>query len=167
MGTSLKRLLLGSRETIAGTVYGTIVVLATVTAGATAYEHKLWELAGIAAVTVLLLWIAHVYSHGLGESLALERRLTADELGAIAVRELSIPLAAVMPIAAIVLGALGVFRDATALWIAVGIGVAILTVQGLRYARLERLSAWGTLVTVSINLALGLAIVGLKVIVAH
>jgi hypothetical protein len=163
----MRRLLLGSRESIAGTVYGTIVVLATLTAGATAYERKLWQLAGIAVVTVLVLWIAHVYAHGLGESLSLGRRLTADELAAIARRELSIPLAAVLPISAVVLGALGVFRDRTALWVAVGIGVVVLTVQGMRYARLERLSRVGTIVAVSINVALGLVIVGLKAIVAH
>ena len=163
----LERLLLGTRESIAGNVYGTIVVLATLTAGATAYEHELWELAAIAATTVLILWIAHVYAHGLGESLHRGRRLTMDEVAAIAGREVEIPVAAVLPISAVILGALGVFRDATALWIAVGIGVAILTIQGVRYARLERLSRIGAIIAISVNVALGLSIVALKVIVTH
>ena len=42
-----------------------------------------------------------------------------------------------------------------------------LVVQGFRYARLERLSALGTTILVSLNLGLGLALVLLKVIVVH
>jgi hypothetical protein len=67
----------------------------------------------------------------------------------------------------IALGALGVFREVTAIWLALGIGVATLAVQGVRYARLERLSRTGTLVSVALNVSLGLAIVALKVILAH
>ena len=162
----LTSLIVGTRQTIAGTVYGTIVVLSVVTAGSTV-EHDLWRLAVIAAATVAIYWLAHVYSDGLGESLNVGRRLTAAELGAIARRERSILLAAVLPVAAILLGALGVLANRTALWVAVGIGVATLTVQGLRYARLERLSPTGTIVTVAINLALGLVIVALKALVVH
>jgi hypothetical protein len=36
---------------------------------------------------VLIFWAAHVYSRGLGESLNLERRLTARELAGSARRE--------------------------------------------------------------------------------
>jgi hypothetical protein len=163
----LRKLLLGTRERIAGTVYGTIVVLAVLTAGATTYEHKLWELCAITIVTVLVLWVAHVYSHGLGESLGAERRLTAAELAEIARREFAIPLAAVLPVTVVALGALGVFAGRTALWLAVGTGCATLTAQGVRYAQLERLSPMGTMVTVSVNLGLSLVIVVLKVIVSH
>ena len=116
---------------------------------------------------MLVLWIAHVYAHGLGESLDLGRRLTAAELGAVAGRELSIPLAAVLPMTAIALGALDVFADRTALWLAFGAGVVALTAQGVRYARLERMSRVGALLTVTVNVACGLALVVLKAIVAH
>ena len=101
----------GTRERIAGYVYGTIVALAAVTAGASAYEHDLWRLAAIVGISVLILWVAHMYAHGLGESLMLGRRLTGSEFTSIAGRELSIAFAAVLPLAAIVLGALGVFDD--------------------------------------------------------
>ena len=163
----LTRLVFGSRRTIAGTVYGTIVVLAALAAGGKAFENDLWHLIALVDVTVLVLWIAHVYSHGLGESLQVGRRLDAAELGAIAGRELAIPLSAVAPTAILVLGALGVFKGTTAVWLAVGICVLALTVQGLRYALLERLGTVGTLISVALNLALGLTIVGLKVVVSH
>ena len=82
-------------------------------------------------------------------------------------REVAIPLASILPLAAIALGALGVVRDRTAIWLALAIGVATLAVQGIRYARLERLSRLGTLVSVALNLSLGLLIVALKVLLAH
>jgi hypothetical protein len=163
----LKTLIIGTRQTIAGTVYGTIVVLSVVTAGAKAFEHHPWQLAAIAAVTVVVLWVAHVYAHGLGESINIGRRLTTSELAAIARRETSILLAAVVPVAMIVLGALGAFAVDTALWLAVGVGAATLAVQGVRYARLERLSRAGTIITVAVNLALGLLIALLKALLAH
>jgi membrane-associated PAP2 superfamily phosphatase len=164
---ALSNLVLGSRERIAGTVYGTIVALASLTAGASANEHDLWQLDAILGVSVLVLWVAHVYAHGLGESLDSGRRLTAAELGAIARREFSIPLAAVLPMTAVALGALNVFQDRTALWVALGAGVATLTAQGVRYAQLEHLSRTATIVTVGLNLAFGLVIVVLKAVVAH
>ena len=163
----LTRLVFGSRRTIAGTVYGTIVVLAALSAGGKAFEHDLWHLAAIVVTTVLVLWVAHVYAHGLGESLQVGRRLDAAELGGVAGRELAIPLAAAAPTAMLALGAVGLFRGNTAVWLAVGICVATLAVQGFRYAFLERLGRLGTLAAVALNLALGLAIVGLKVFVAH
>lgn len=164
---AVTRLFYGTRTTIAGTVYGTIVVLAVLAAGATAFEDDLWGLAAIVVTTVLVLWVAHVYAHGLGESMQLDRRLDAAELGAIARRELAIPLAALAPAAVLVLGAVGVVRGSTAVWLAVGVGVATLALQGLRYAKVERLGPTGTIVAVAVNLVIGLAIVALKLVVAH
>jgi hypothetical protein len=162
-----RHLLSGPQGGIAGTVYGTIVVMATVTAGAHGPGTDAWRLAVVVATTVLVLWVAHVYAHGLAESLERERRLDRAEFAAIARRELAIPLAAVGPVAALVLGAVGVLRESTAGWLAIGIGVATLSVQGIRYARLERLSRLGTFVSVALNLALGLVIVAVKAALAH
>jgi len=161
-----RRLLAGSYGGIAGAVYGTIIVMATLVAGSTAKPDP-WRLAGIVVTTVLVLWAAHVYSHGLAESIDLGRRLDDRELRSIAARELSIPLAAVAPVVALLLGAAGLLRETRAVWLAMGLGVATLAVQGLRYARVEKLGRTGTLVAVAVNLALGLVLVGLKALVAH
>lgn len=163
----LRRYLLGDRRTIAGTVYGTIVVLSVLAAGARTYEHHLWRLASIAAISAIVLWVAHVYSHGLGESLAAGRRLKVAEVGEIARREYSIVLSAVLPVAAVVLGAAGVLHEPTALRWAFGVGILALAVQGIRYARLEELSRLATVASVSLNLALGLAIVAVEAFVTH
>jgi hypothetical protein len=162
-----KRLLFGSAGGIAGTVYGTIVVMATVAVGSHGEDTDAWRLAVVVGVTVLVLWVAHVYSHALAESLERRRRLDRGELGSVARRELAIPAAAVVPIAALVLAAVGVLREQTAVWLALGVGVATLAVQGARYATVEQLGRAGTLAAIALNLILGLVIVGLEASVAH
>ena len=167
MNRTFAQLLLGSPRTIAGTVYGTIVVLAALAGGGSAFEHRPWELVTVVIVTSVVFWIAHVYSHGLGESIALGHRLDILELSAIARRELSILLAVVLPAFALVLGAVGLIGDRAAVWLAVGVAVATLTAQGVRYARVEKLGRVGTALAIAVNLALGLAIVALKVAIGH
>lgn len=68
MNERLKRLALGDPGTIAGTVYGTIVVMSIIAAGAHPYEHQLWRLVVLAGGSAVVLWLAHVYSPALGES---------------------------------------------------------------------------------------------------
>jgi hypothetical protein len=158
--------LLGSRRQIAGTVYGTIVVMAALTAAAEG-NSDLWELSAIVATSVLVIWLAHVYAHGLGESIELGRRLDTPELVSIIRRELAIPLAAVAPVAALVLGALELVRESRAVWLAILIALGTLMLQGARYAAVERLSRIGTLVSIGVNTLLGLVIVALKAGLSH
>jgi hypothetical protein len=73
----------------------------------------------------------------------------------------------VAPTAALVLGAVGLLGGWTAEWLAFGVGVAILGVQGVRYARVERLSRRGAFIAVAVNVTLGLVLVLLEVIVSH
>lgn len=151
---------------ISGWVYGTIVVMATVAAGSAGQAHP-WRLATIVVATVLVLWVAHVYSSAIGESIYAGRRLDRRELSAVAREESTIPLAAVLPVAALVLGAAGVLRESRAIWAALGIGLLTLGAQGARYAKVERLSPIATAVAVAVNLALGLVIVALEVALSH
>jgi hypothetical protein len=158
----------GSPRTIAGTVYGTIVVMATLAAGGGGDPAlDAWHLAVLVGATVVVLWLAHVYAHGLAESIQLERRLDLPELSAVARRELAIVLAAVPPVVALVLGAAGVLRESRAIWLALVLCLMALLVQGVRYARLEHLSRFGTFVAVTVNLVLGLVIVALKAALLH
>jgi hypothetical protein len=78
-----------------------------------------------------------------------------------------VALAAVLPVTAIVLGAAGLLHESTALRWAFGVGILALGVQGIRYARLEDLSLLATVASVSLNLALGLAIVAVEAFVTH
>ena len=75
--------------------------------------------------------------------------------------------AAIAPLAALVLGGIGVLDEQTAVWLALGIGVVTLAVQGRRYAAVEQLDRTGTVTAVALNVLLGLVIVGLKALLAH
>ena len=163
----LKQFVLGDRRRISGTVYGTIIVMSVLAAGARAYQHELWRLLAIVAVTVVVLWLAHVYAHGLGESLEHGRRVTLGELRSIAGREYSIIAAAVLPLLALALGVAGVLPNRSAELLALWLGVVALTVQGIRYARLEHMSRGAAVATVAINLGIGLGLVALEVWVSH
>jgi hypothetical protein len=154
-------IILGRRESIGGTVYGTIIVMATIAAGAHGGSGT-WDLAVVVAVSVLVLWIAHVYSNGLAESLQRGRRLDTDELLEVARHEFAMPLAGVAPIAALVLAAAGVLGDVTGVRLALGFGVATLAFQGLRYAALEHMRPLGAVLSIAFNVMLGLTIVVLE-----
>jgi hypothetical protein len=163
---AVKHVFFGVGGGVASTVYGTIVVMATLTAAYASQKHP-WKLVGIVASAAVVLWFAHLYAHGLSESIVKNRRLTRDELRALFGRELGLLLAAVAPTTALVLGALGVFRETTAVWLAMSVGLVTLAAEGVRFARLERLGPAGTVAATGINLALGLLVVAMKILIAH
>jgi hypothetical protein len=163
----VKRYVLGNPQTIAGTVYGTIIVMSVIAAAAKPYQHALWRLVVLTGVSAIVLWLAHVYAHGLGESIRSGRRLTVREVASVARRECSVVLSAVLPVAAVALGAINLVSERTAIALALSIGVITLTAQGVRYARLERLTFTGSFVTITVNLLIGLSIVAAEVFIAH
>ena len=152
---------------IAGTVYGTIVVMGALVAGSKGKETDPARLGAVVTATVLALWLAHVYAHALGETIMRGRRIDRAELTDVARRELAIPLAAVAPLASLALGALGVFRETTAIWLALLVGLVTLAAGGIAYARIERLGLAGTFAVVAVNVAFGLALVALKAGLSH
>src|SRR5438034_3278436 len=105
-------------ERLGGFIYGTIVALAAVVAGARAYPHGAGHIAALVAATSVAFWIAHVYSHALAHSVASDEHISVAELRHIARREGSIVEAALPPVAALVLGALGVISTRASVWVA-------------------------------------------------
>jgi hypothetical protein len=154
-------------ERLSGFIYGTIVALSVIVGGARAYPHEPGHTAVLVAVTCATFWLAHVYAHALGHAVHRGEHLSFAELRRIARREASVLEAALPPIAALVLGALGVFAPRTAVWIAFALGLAVLAAQGFVFARIERLGRVATVAVVAANLGLGLLLVVLKLIVSH
>jgi hypothetical protein len=152
---------------VSGYTYGTIIVLSVIVAGAKAFPQAAGHIAVLVAVTAVVFWLAHVYAHGLGHSVAHDRRLSLAELRHIARREASIVEAATLPVAALLLGAIGVLSKSTAVWVAFGAALAVLVAQAIRYARLERLSLLATAGVVAVNVFLGVALIALKLFVMH
>jgi len=163
----IRDMLFGSGETIAGAIYGTIVVLATIVAGGANEGVGNWQLAVAVVVTTIVLGLAHLYAEIVAGGIERRRRLTGDENARVWRREVAIPLAAVFPVAVLILGALGAIDESTAVWVALLIGIATLGFQGLRYARVEQMHWTGTLLSVAANLSLGLVMVALKVAISH
>jgi hypothetical protein len=154
-------------ERLSGFIYGTIIALAVLVAGAKAYPHAAGRIAALVAVTSVVFWLAHVYSHSLAHSVAKDEHLSLAELRHIARREASLIEAAVPLCAALLLGAFGLVSTKVAVWTAFGLGLAVLAVQGIVFARAERLGRLGTLSVVAANLGLGVLLVGLKLLVSH
>ena len=85
----------------------------------------------------------------------------------IARREGSLVEAAVPPVAALLLGAFGLISTGAAVWLAFVLGLAVLAVQGVVFARVERLGLLATAAVVTTNVGLGVVLVALKLLVAH
>lgn len=167
---SRQRTTVGRRQTgerLGGFIYGTILVLAVIVAGAKAFEHEAGHIAGLVAVTVIVFWLAHVYADALAHAVAYDQHLSLADLRRIAHREASMVEAAVPPLVALLLGAFGVVSTKLAVWVAFGLGLVVLCAQGITFARVERMGRLGTLAVVAANLGLGVALVGLKLLVSH
>jgi hypothetical protein len=154
-------------QRLAGFIYGTIIVLAVVVAAARAYPHDAGHMAALVGVTSVVFWLAHVYAHGIAESVADDRHLSLARLQRIARREASIVEASLPPFIALSLGAFGLLSTKAAVWLAIGLGLAVLALQGIIFARVEGLGRIATLAVIAANLCLGLVLVGLKLLVAH
>jgi hypothetical protein len=154
-------------ERLGGFIYGTLVVLAVIVPGSKAYPDDAGYIAALVAITISVLWLAHVYAHAIAHSVGHNEHLSLAEIRRIARREASIIEAGLPSIAALVLGGLGVVSTQVAVWVALGLGLAVLAAQGVMFARVERLSWLGTLAVVVANVGLGLLLIGLKVLVSH
>ena len=62
-------------ERLGGFIYGTIVALAVVVAGARAYPHGAGHIAVLVAATSVAFWLAHVYSNAVAHSVASPKRI--------------------------------------------------------------------------------------------
>src|SRR5262249_6838550 len=156
----------GGNRAIAATVYGTVLAMAALAAGAA--EHlSPSKLIAVVASTSAVIWLAHVYAHTLGESIERGRRLDWAEFSSIAAHEVPILAAAAAPAAVLLLGVFGVIDEEPDIWLAFGLGFVALAIQGARYARVERLGPGGTAAVIALNLALGGIVVALKVLISH
>ena len=63
------------------------------------------------------------------------------------------------------LGEFGVLSPQASIWGAIGVGLAVLAVQGIVFSRIEKLGVLATIVVVTVNLSLGIVLIGLKVLV--
>ncbi|HTZ05706.1 MAG TPA: hypothetical protein VMB53_08115 [Gaiellaceae bacterium] len=152
-------------ERLAGFIYGTIVVLSAVIAGAKAFPGGMGHVAALVLVTAAVFYLAHVYAHALGHSAQTGQHLSFSAVKHIAWQEASLIAAAVPPVLMLVLGEIGVLSPKASVWAAIGVGLAVLALQGVVFARIERLGVLRTALVVALNLSLGVVLILLKVLV--
>jgi hypothetical protein len=152
--------------TVSAASYGTVLVLAALALlDADEVDSGLgWELlTGVGLAT----WLAHLYAEVMGDHLRHTAVPGREELGRAMVDGLPILLAAVLPAVMLMLGRLEVLDPATALATAIAVAlaqlVAVGTFVGLAVAP-DRSHAW---LYAAVTAVFGLAIVALKVTLAH
>jgi hypothetical protein len=119
-----------------------------------------------AVVTSVVFWAAHVYSDALAAHIRLgTRRPEWQRLRAIAGEEWPMVQSVVPPGACLALGILGVVADDTAVLLALVAGVVALAAWGSASARRSGASPAGVVIAAGVNVALGLVVVGLKLLV--
>jgi hypothetical protein len=160
-------LVVGVDDTIASTVFGTITAMATIGAYGRAFPDDPWRVEVLVVFSLNVPATTEIYTHALSESISERRPLRFARLRTLGRRELGILLAAVPPSVALTLGALGLFDETASIWLAIGVGLAILGLEGGRYARIEHLGTRGTFAAVAANVGLGLVVVLLKVVILH
>ena len=167
MFRAVSEVIVGREGRIGSTVYGTLLVLTVLTASYAAERHHPWRLVELVASVVLVFWVAYVYAHALSESIENRSRLSRPVLARIASRELGLMLAAILPVLALLLGAAGLIAESVSIWLAIALGFATLSAEGVRYARVTQLSRAATAAILVMNLILGVCVVVLKVTLVH
>lgn len=158
---TLARLL--PRGNLAGSLYG-IVLVTSILVTFVGSDRIGFMIAGV-VVTTLVFALAHAWAHALGDTLGTRAPVDRGKLLHSLRREWSIVEAAAPATIVLVLGALGLYSAATALWIAVLLNVALMFVWGVA---LRQLSGGNSLEVLGAGLAsasLGFLLVLLKLLV--
>jgi hypothetical protein len=148
----------------ASAIYGTILSMAVISTTSKDPGISAWAVAAWAVATALVFFIAHVYSTVVAAGFA--RPAKAMSLVKRESRqEWPLVQGALGPAAVLLLAPLGVIPEDDASYYAVWAGVAMLFGTGLVIGKKEKLG-WGrSVIIASINAAIGLLIVGLKIFV--
>jgi hypothetical protein len=141
-------------------IYGGIVATAVIVA-ASSHDEPMLAVAAATALTVVVFWIAHVYSAVL-EHRYHGNRLRLRDVRRIMSEELPMVEAAVLPIVVLLVGAFDQVSDQAATNVALAAGVAQLLVWGAVAARRAGWSWPATLGASAIDGVLGLLVIGLK-----
>lgn len=153
-------------ESLTGAVYGTVVATALVVALSTQSSPP-GQTAVALELTGAVFWLAHVHARMVAASVTAHRRPTWAEVRREMVVEWPLLQSTVPLLIPLLLGAFGVLSGSTAHWLAVLVGLAALLAWGLVIGRRRGMGWVGTASLAGINLALGLIVVLLKVLVSH
>jgi hypothetical protein len=141
-------------------IYGTIVATA-VTAASSSHGEPASLVAAAVAVTLVVFWIAHVYSAVLEDRYAGEP-LSAAVVREAAVEELAMVEAGLVSIVILLFGASGLIANDLSVTLALASGVAQLVIWGMVTARRAGWSWAAAALASTVDGLLGLVIIALK-----
>lgn len=144
-------------------MYGVLAV-ATVIAAESTRRESFGKLLAASVVTMALYWVAHAYAHHWGSRVGRAREWTMGEIATSLGHEASILVGAALPAAVLVIAwvaGVGIRTAVTAVLWTAGIEVVALEIGvGLRH----RLGASDMLVQTLIGVAMGVGILGVRVL---
>jgi hypothetical protein len=150
----------------AGAIYGTILAMSVVAAGANGHSRDL-RLAVAVVATSVVFWLAHVYAEALGRQIAHDRRYRVADRVAIAREEWPMAQASLPFAGCLLLGGFGIVSGYKAEILAMIVGILALGVWGYAAARAERASGVRQVITVLTTASFGVVLFGLKLVVQH
>jgi hypothetical protein len=146
---------------IEGTIVATAVVATIDASDSGSPARAFW----ILLATGTFFWIAHVYADLLAARIKGHHRMRRDDVAHVLHREWPLLQASLLLAVPLALGALGILNRELALDLGMAVGVAALFGWGVVFARREGHGLAGIIGAASLNAAVGLVIIGLKVAV--
>ena len=150
---------------VAGAIYGQILVTSLVAALSEEEDLGAHDIFVGVLMTMLVFWLAHVYADAVARRLTRPEPLSLRETGDIARHEWPMVQSAAPALAALGLAWAGALSVRAGVELAIALGVGALFAWGLVIARRSRLSLAGTLGSMALSGAFGLAIVAMKTVV--
>jgi hypothetical protein len=150
---------------LAASIYGTVLTIALITAYSADHELDPLLIAAGVVVTTAVFWLSHVQAELLARRYFAGRALERGEMRE-QLREGWPMVEASFPCAlALVAGGIGILDEDASIYVALGIGVTELAGWGIAIGLRERLGLVRIVALTSINVTLGLAVVGLKLLI--
>lgn len=150
---------------LTSSIYGTVLAIALVAAYSAEEELDALLIATALLVTLAVFWLAHSQAELLAARYAIGHKLSRPERREHLRHGWPLVEAGFPLVAALLLGAIGLVGDDTAVELALAVGVAELAAWGVAIGVREKLGALPTIGVTAINVGLGLAVVGLKLLI--
>jgi hypothetical protein len=150
---------------LTSSIYGTVLAIALVAAYSAEEELDPLLIATALLVTLGVFWLAHSQAELLAVRYAAGHALSRTEVREHIRHGFTMVEAGFPLVAALLLGAVGLVGDDTSIDLALGVGVAELAAWGVAVGRREQLGVWRTFGVTAVNVSLGLAVVGLKLVI--
>lgn len=150
---------------LTSSIYGTVLAIALVAAYSAEEELDPLLIAAALLVTLGVFWLAHSQAELLAVRYAVGHALSGKEMREHLRHGWPMVEAGFPPAGALLLGAVGLVSDDTSIDLALAVGVAELAAWGVAVGVRERLGLPRTAAVTAINVTLGLAVVGLKLLI--